>query len=63
MRAAGDVLVTVTNAVTGATIYTNTFTTNLPTATVEMRPVFQLRNTDSVNHDLVLNYMELEQDV
>src|SRR5215213_927148 len=63
MRAAGDVLVTVTNGSTGATIYTNTFTTNLPTTSIEMRPVFQLKNTDSVNHDLSLYYMELEQDM
>jgi hypothetical protein len=63
MRAAGDVLVTVTNAATGATIYTATFTTNLPVTTVDMRPVFQIKNTDSVNHDLWLHYMELEQDM
>jgi hypothetical protein len=63
MRAAGDVLVTVKNEATGATIYTNTFTTNLPSSTVAMSPIFQLKNTDAVNHDLWLHYMELEQDM
>jgi hypothetical protein len=63
MRAAGDVLVTIKNETTGATMYTQTFTTNLPVTTVEMHPVFQLKNTDAANHDLVLCYMELEQDV
>lgn len=63
MRPAGDVLVNIVNAATGATIYTNTFSTNLPTADRGMRPVFQLKNTDSLNHDLHLYYMELEQDM
>jgi hypothetical protein len=63
MRAAGDVLVTVKNEATGATIYTNTFTTNLPDAATAMSPIFQLKNTDAVNHNLHLYYMEQEQDI
>lgn len=63
MRAAGDVVVTILNASTGASIYTNTFTTNLPDSATPMRPVFQLKNTDAVNHDLWLHYLEQEQDL
>jgi hypothetical protein len=64
-----DVLVTVKNELTGTTVYTNTFNSNLPSSTVPsgasiyLRPVFQLHNTDSTSHDLLLCYCELEEDV
>lgn len=48
------------------TTYTNTFTTNLPaltsgTASVYMRPVFQIANKTATNKRLWLSYMELDQ--
>jgi hypothetical protein len=58
-----DVLVTIVNAATGASIYTNTFPTNLPDTTSAMRPVFQMKGTDTANHDLWLGFMELESDM
>ena len=67
-----NALVTIQNIATSApyaasTVYTNTFTTNLPAITstgtggsIYMRPVLQITNKESVNHQLEVYYMELE---
>jgi hypothetical protein len=67
-----EALVTIQNIATSApyaatTIYTNTFTTNLPSITstgtggsIYMRPMVQITNRESVNHQLELFFMELE---
>jgi hypothetical protein len=56
-----------TSPYTVSTIYTNTFTTNLPSITstgtggsIYMRPVVQITNREFVNHQLELFFMELE---